>query len=118
MDRFPSQSEFYGDKEQLDNREKELDPNIFSKNLKGNRLQLIEKLDIGRIQDEDSDTNIVNGLDDSLLQDQINSNFNTHNPKSPNLPTSSKLKSRNFKGLGKRLKLKGLKTTSNLKENI
>ncbi|CAI2379514.1 unnamed protein product [Moneuplotes crassus] len=118
LDRVPSQSEFYCERTAFDSRSKDLEPNVFSKDLKGNKLQLIEKLDIGRCNDEENEPNIDNELDDSLIQDQIMSNFKTCNPKADNLSTKAKVKSRNFRGIERKFRLKGLKTSNTCKENI
>lgn len=107
MDSLPNDSDYYG-------KDKELDSWIFDNSFKGKRLQLIEKLDIGR-DSEYSDSNIVNGLDDSIQQDKADSHFDN---KYEVLNALDEKKSRNFVGLNKKIKAKGIKTMLNMKENI
>lgn len=107
--RQQSQNDFYSQSDQIDKHEKEMESNIFSNNFKGNKLQLIENLEIWRNQeDEDSDTNIVNGFDDSLIQDNLNQNTETQSTKYKPFTSWGQNKSRNLKGLGKKFQSKGI----------
>lgn len=119
FDRQLSQQDFYSQSDNLDYKNKEIDSSIFSKNSKGNKLQLIEKLEICKTQeDEESDTNIVNGFDDSLNQDNFNSKYETQSNKYEPFTSWERKKSRNFKGLNQKIKPNGIKTMMNMKENI
>ena len=116
LEELPSQTDFYANNEIRNSKDREIDPCIFERDQEGNKLQLIEKLEIGRSQEDDSETNIVNGFDDSLTQEQLNTNFPQNNRYEKF--TSYEQKSRNYKGLNKKFKVKGIKTTANMKENI
>jgi hypothetical protein len=110
IDSLPNESD-YG-------KDKEIDSLIFGNSYKGKRLQLVDKLDIGK-DSEYSDSNIVNGLDDvnycSIQNDKTLSNYDD---KYETLTTHDKKKSRNLVGLHKKFKSKGIKTMLNMKENI
>lgn len=94
---------------------------LFDSDFKGKKYQLIEKLDIDRGTQEDEDiseTNIVNGFDDSVHQDISTTQYDEID-KYDMLNVWDEKKSRNFKSINKnKSKPKGIKTMMNMKENI
>lgn len=104
---------------------REIDASTFEKGINAKRLQLIEKLEISRGDSRDEanddneyfDTHIVNGFDDSVRQEGASSEISNIG-RYDGFSVWDVKKSRNFQGLQKKLKPKGVKTMASMKENI
>ena len=95
-----------------------IDSNLHAKEYSGHKHQMIERLELDRSCNDDdmSDTNIVNGFDDSVRHDQSVTEYQevTHNT----FATLDERKSRNIESFNQKAKPKVTKTLSSMKENI